>query len=252
MPERLSWQQAQELIEKHAGPVISARPVKDGFNSEIAVIINGTTFVKGLRVSHPHAWTQECERQINPHIRHVSSRLLWSVTADGWDLNGFDFLDGRKASYEPFSPDLALIVNMMEQWPPAPKGVELKQAYQRWSAYSDRSELFTGNWLSHTDWSPSNILITNGQARMLDWAWPTEGAPWIDPACWVVWLIASGHSPAEAEVWAAKIPAFATGLGASVTAFAAAQAAMWEDIGEHAPHPGLPAAAASWVEYRAK
>lgn len=129
---------------------------------------------------------------------------------------------------------------------------ELKQAPQRWSAYSDRAELFGGDGLAHTDWSPTNILIVNGHARMLDWAWPTKGARWIDPACWTVWLIASGHTPYEAEAWAAELPAFATAPTASVTAFAAAQAAMWEDIGDQAPHPGLAAAATAWVKHRTK
>ncbi|MFI0367451.1 hypothetical protein ACH35V_06200 [Actinomadura sp. 1N219] len=250
MTERISWHEVRDLIERHTGPVVRARHVSDGFNSEIAVIINETTFVKGLRTDHPRAWTQERERQINSHIRHVSAPLRWSQTAAGWDLNGFGFLDGRAASYQPSSPDLELITAMMIRWPPAPDGVDLKHAPQRWSAYSDRSELFDGDWLSHTDWSPSNILISGDHAYMLDWAWPTRGARWIDPACWVVWLIASGHHPAQAQIWASKIPAFAAAPPHATTAFAQAQAAMWEDIGEHAPHPGLAAAAATWIKHR--
>jgi hypothetical protein len=250
--ERLSWRVVQELIEKHTGPVLSARPVKDGLNSEIAVVINDTAFVKGLRTEHPRVWTQERERQINPHVCHVSPRLLWSETSAGWDLNGFEFLNGHQGDYEPDSDDLGRIVAMMTQMPPAPLGVEMKQAPDRWTAYSDRTELFAGDWLSHTDWSPSNVLVVDGQARMLDWAWPTKGASWLDPACWVVWLIASGHTPAQAEAWASAVPAFSTAPEEAVTAFASAQAAMWEDIGETAPHPGLAAAAASWVKHRAE
>ncbi|WP_067807595.1 hypothetical protein [Actinomadura formosensis] len=251
MTGRLSWRQARALIEKHTGPVITARPVNGGFNSEIAVIINGTTFVKGLRTDHPRAWTQERERRINPHIQHVSAPLRWAETAGGWDLNGFEFIDGRAASYEPSSPDLQPIVAMMAHWRPAPDGVELKRAEQRWSSYSDHSELFAGDWLSHTDWSPTNILIGgDGRAYMLDWAWPTSGARWIDPACWIVWLIAGGHHPAQAQAWASKVPPFAAAPAYAVTAFAQAQAAMWEDIGDHAPHPGLAAAATHWVKHR--
>ncbi len=85
---------------------------------------------------------------------------------------------------------------------------------------------------------------------MLDWAWPTSGARWIDPACWIIWLIASGHHPAQAQAWASKIPPFAAAPVHAVTAFAQAQAAMWEDIGVHAPRPGLADAAARWVKYR--
>jgi hypothetical protein len=128
--------------------------------------------------------------------------------------------------------------------------LDLKRAEQRWSAYSDQAELFAGDHLSHTDWSPGNVLIA-ADARLIDWAWPTRGAAWIDPACWIVWLITSGHSPAQAEAQAAAIPAFARAPEQAVTAFSAAQAAMWADFGEEAPHPGLAAAAVDWHKHRA-
>ncbi len=111
--------------------------------------------------------------------------------------------------------------------------------------------MFAGGHLSHTDWSPGNVLIS-GDARLIDWAWPTRGAAWIDPACWAVWLIAGGHHPALAEDHAARVPAFAHAPANAVTAFAAAQAAMWKDIADHAPHPRLAAAAAAWHSYRTR
>lgn len=46
--ERFSWHQAQHLIEKHAEPVLSARLVQGGYDSELAVVINDTTLVKTL------------------------------------------------------------------------------------------------------------------------------------------------------------------------------------------------------------
>lgn len=78
-----------------------------------------------------------------------------------------------------------------------------------------------------------------------------QGARWLDPAGWVVWLIASGHAPGEAEARASEPSAFAEAPREAISAFASAQAAMWEDIGERAPHPGLAGAAAGWVEHRA-
>jgi hypothetical protein len=238
------------LIEKHTGPVTSVRQVNEGFNSEIAMVINDTTFVKGLRSDHPRAWTQEREREINPHVRHISAALLWSEQADGWDLNGFEYLKGRSASYTPDSGDLPQIAAMVTRFPQAPGEIELKRAEQRWSTYSSQPDLFTGNALLHTDWSPSNVLVHDGRTVMIDWAWPTRGASWLDPACWVVWLIASGHSPHQAEQWALRVPALQRAPHTAVTAFAQAQAAMWEDIGDHAPHPGLAPAAARWVKHR--
>jgi hypothetical protein len=247
---RAGWEDVQQLIEKHTGPVTSAHDAHEGFNSEIAIVINDTTFVKGLRADHPRVWTQERERLINPHVRHISAHLQWDEQADGWDLNGFEYLGGRSATYTPGSEDLGLITAMMTQLPRAPGDLELKRAEQRWSAYSAQAALFAGDGLAHTDWSPSNVLMVDGRAVVVDWAWPTRGASWLDPACWVVWLIASGHHPEQAEEWALRVPAFQQAPQAAVTAFAEAQAAMWEDIGEHAPHAGLAAAAARWAKHR--
>ncbi len=61
----------------------------------------------------------------------------------------------------------------------------------------------SGSWACSR---PGNVLIAS-DARLVDWAWPTRAAPWIDPACWIVWLIASGHNPADAETSAASVPA---------------------------------------------
>ncbi len=249
MTERIEWTQVRTAIERIAGPVATARPVRDGFNSEIAVIINERYFVKGLRQDHRNVWTQKRERDINPYIRHVSASLEWHSESDGWDLLGFTYLTGRKADYCPGGADLDLIATMISKIPVAPAGVEMKLAEKRWSEYSDHSDLFAGNYLSHTDWSPGNILIAD-DARIIDWAWPTRGASWIDAACWTIWLTASGHDPAEAESHAAKVPAFAHAPAPAVTAFAAAQAEMWADIGDDAPHPGLSAAALDWHAYR--
>lgn len=250
MTRRTEWEQARALIEQFAGPVTTARPASGGFNSQIAVIINNRYFVKGLRQDHPRAWTQSQEKEINTYIRHVSAALEWAAEGDGWHLLGFSYLPGRKPDYRPGSPDLALITALMAKLPSVPADLTLKRAEQRWSAYSQQAMLFAGTHLSHTDWSPGNVLIA-GDARLVDWAWPTCGAAWIDPACWIVWLIASGHSPAQAENQAAAVPAFAHAPRHAVTAFAAAQAAMWADIGDDAPHPGLAAAAAGWHKHRA-
>jgi len=248
--ERIQWEEARALIEQFAGPVTTARLAGGGLNSQIAVIINDRYFVKGLRQDHPRVWTQIRERDINRHVRHLSANLEWAAESDSWNLLGFTYLPGRKPDYQPGSPDLALISELITRLPKAPADLNLKRAEQRWSAYSDQADLFAGDHLSHTDWSPGNVLIAD-DARLIDWAWPTRGAAWIDPACWIVWLITGGHSPAQAENQAATIPAFAHAPGQAVTAFSAAQAAMWAEFGEEAPHPGLAAAAADWHKHRA-
>ncbi|MGH3923879.1 MAG: hypothetical protein ACRDTT_13590 [Pseudonocardiaceae bacterium] len=110
----------------------------------------------------------------------------------------------------------------------------IKQAEQRWASYADAPELFQGDHLLHTDWSPGNVLI-NDTTHLVDWAWPTQGAAWIDPACWVVWLVASGHRPPAAEDWAAQVPAWRSAPRDALDSFARAQAVMWVGIAQDGP-----------------
>jgi hypothetical protein len=77
----------------------------------------------------------------------------------------------------------------------------LKRAEQRWTPYMDDASALPGDALLHTDVNPFNVLI-NGTARIIDWAWPTRGAAWIEPACFVLRLMAAGPTPEEAEAWA--------------------------------------------------
>ncbi|MFH8380785.1 hypothetical protein ACH4E7_07570 [Kitasatospora sp. NPDC018058] len=135
--------------------------------------------------------------------------------------------------------------------------IELRHAEQRWAAYVDDPEVlaqFAGSSLLHTDLSNENVLIRGNQAYLVDWAWATCGAPWIDPALWVIWLIAAGgHSPAAAEAWAARIPAWELGDPALVNVFAKAQARMWADIAGGDPDPwtaGVNQAAQQWTRFR--
>jgi hypothetical protein len=68
------------------------------------------------------------------------------------------------------------------------------------SIYLDQPAQLAGDTLLHTDYNPENILITpDGTARLIDWAWPTCGAGWIDPCCLLIRLIAAGHTAHQAE-----------------------------------------------------
>jgi hypothetical protein len=77
------------------------------------------------------------------------------------------------------------------------------------------------------------VLIAPGRAWLIDWAWPTLGAAWIDPACWLLRLIAAGgHTPAEAERQAARLPPFADADPAHIALFARASTRLWEEIAQ--------------------
>ncbi|MFC3995549.1 protein kinase [Nocardiopsis sediminis] len=219
----------------------------------------GRFFVKGMRRDHPEAWTQQREAAINPHVVPLGPRVLWRTTAGGWDLLGFEYLVARSVGYDPGSAGLPLVVDAMTALGRLDlPDVELEAADERWGVHLDDpadADLFAGDALLHTDWNPSNVLITGpGTAWLVDWPWATRGAGWVDPACWIVWLVLSGHTPYEAEQWAAKVPAWSTASGRALDLFSAADARSWQRIADGRPNEwtlGLRDAAARWAGYRA-
>ncbi|MFF7847047.1 hypothetical protein ACFZDF_05605 [Streptomyces sp. NPDC007910] len=81
----------------------------------------------------------------------------------------------------------------------------------------------------------------------------TRGAAWLDAGHWVIWLVAAGHAPASAERWAAGIPSWCAAPAEGVTAFAAASANVWSEIGNADPGPWtlrLATAATAWHAHR--
>jgi len=236
--------------------------MSEGKNSAIAAVLDtesGRVFVKGLRVDYPRRWTQDAEALINPVVAEISPRLLFRHVGAEWDLLGFQAVDGRHASYEPGSPDLPLLVETMATLgaigcPDLP----VKQAPQRWANYvSDPAHvhLFGGDVLLHTDYAPDNVLIAGGRALLIDWAWPTRGASWIDPACLVLRLMAGGHTAAQAEQVVSALPAWTAAPREAVTAFAEASANLWSEIAGgdgSAWTKRMDLAAQEWASYRAR
>ncbi|MFE7841558.1 phosphotransferase family protein [Streptomyces sp. NPDC057474] len=251
----------QVAVLARTGPLVKAETVTSGFNSAIAVRLtteHGETYVKGLPVEHPRVWTQAREAVVGPYVRGISPRVQWHLQVGGWDLVAFDVLDGRHADYAPESADLPLVAATLERLSVlrAPDGVELKEAGHRLRDHAPAAALalFSGDALCHTDPNPANVMVGQGQAWLVDWAWATRGAAWLDAAYWVVWLIAEGgHIPASAEEWASRIPAFREAPGDALTAFAAADESVWAAIAEQSSDPwthGVHRAAKTWASYR--
>jgi hypothetical protein len=208
-------------------------------------------------MDHPRIWTQRREAEVNPYVRGIAPALQWRIESDGWDLLGFDALDGHHADYDPGSPDLpkvaGLLVRLGEVGCP---DIELRRAEQRLERYAARpADLrhFAGNSLLHTDLNNDNVLVDEW-AHLVDWAWATRGAPWLDAAYWVIWLMAAGgHAPESAEGWAGKVPAWLAAPREGITAFAVANANVWEEIGGAAPDQWtarMVTASNTWAAYR--
>ncbi|WP_329156952.1 aminoglycoside phosphotransferase [Streptomyces anulatus] len=252
---------ARAAVEEHTGPLLSF----EGFNSEIAARITsatGTWHIKGLGTDHPRAWTQRREAAVAPFLTGLAPALRWQVETAGWNLLGFEVLDGHHADYAPGSPDLPEVATLLHRLGETPcPGIELRHAEQRlehYAAHPDHLRFFAGTHLLHTDLNNANVLVgdhaTQGdRARLVDWAWATRGAAWLDAGYWIIWLIASGHTPASAEQWAAEIPSWHTAPAEGITAFATTNASLWSEISKADPAPWtlrLATAADVWHTHR--
>ncbi|MFE3586536.1 aminoglycoside phosphotransferase [Streptomyces niveus] len=251
---------ARSAIEAETGPILKIENLSTGLNSSLSALAHttgGVVFLKGLRADHRWVWTQQREADINPYVTPLAPRLLFHVIADGWDVLGFEAVDGHHADYSPGSPDLPKVTDALRKLGslPCPE-IELRQAEQRLAGYvSDptEAEAFAGNALLHTDWNNHNVLITHDRAHLVDWGWATRGAAWLDPAHLIIWLIAAGHTPSEAEGAVSPLPVWKSAPPRTVNAFAHASANLWQEIAGSAPDDWtltLRDAARVWHQHR--
>lgn len=228
---------ARTAIEAEIGSILRIEDVSAGLNSSLSALAHtagGVVFLKGLRADHRWVWTQQREADINPYVTPLAPRLLFHVVVGGWDLLGFEAIDGHHADYSPGSPDLPKVTEALRELAALPcPDIELRLAEQRLAGYvadPADAEAFAGDALLHTDWNNHNVLITHDRAHLVDWGWATRGAAWLDPAHWVIWLIAAGHTPSAAEESVALLPDWALAPPRAVDAFAHASANLWEEI----------------------
>ncbi|HEY3472067.1 MAG TPA: aminoglycoside phosphotransferase [Amycolatopsis sp.] len=214
-----------------------------------------TVFVKAMPDDHPRIRGHQREAAIASHTGEVAPRLHWQLETGGWNLLAFDHVPGRAADLSPGSPDLTSLATSLAQLGEFPRpAMPLPRIEQRWNGLADDTDLalLTGEHLLHTDLNPNNILISNDRAWLVDWAWPTLGAAWIDPACASLWLIAEGHTPV-AEAWAQRLLARSHASPAGLDAFVAVNARLWARIADEDPQPwklALRDAAARWQSHR--
>jgi thiamine kinase-like enzyme len=174
------------------------------------------------------------------------------------DLLAFDYIPGtRPADYTPGSADLPTVVQVLNRLQQIPcPDLPVKRAEQRWAAYLDDDaarELLAGNTLLHTDFNSLNVLIRDGAAWIIDWAWPTRDAAFIDPACFLLRLMLGGHTAAQAEAWAAQCDSWTAASDKAIDAFALACARLYAEIAHEDLEPWkqrLAAAAQEWARHR--
>jgi hypothetical protein len=252
--------QVRIAIEVQAGAVHYVDTISSGLNASFTACLytdTGLTFAKG--VSGDQAAAQRREAGINRNVQPIAPRLLWEVESANWHILGFEHLDGRVADLSPGSTDLPGVAGVLDQL------AELKAPHNSCRRIEDRwadaaqcagvaAELLAGEHLLHTDLNPHNILITDTETRIVDWSWPTLGAAWIDTACAALWLIAEGHTPADAESWASKRAMWAATTPEQIDVFTTINAVLWGQIAEAEPRfwkRNLHEAARAWATYRA-
>lgn len=204
-----------ELAEL-AGPIEEFIPAALGNHAEVAGELRtsqGRAFIKGARLlpdqrgGGAEAWSLLNEAEILPAVQPHAPKLLWQFDTAGWRIVGFEFVKGRQADYAPGSPDLDLVAAAVEHLATreCPASVKLR-VEDRYRALDDRTKVFAGAGLVHCDLGPDNVLSTDDVVRIVDWAFVSRGASWVEFGFMMPWLIRAGHSPQSAEAWLASSP----------------------------------------------
>lgn len=236
--DRIHWDylpaQARRAVEQHTGPIERAETAAAGANSGIAATLHtatGNLFVEGVPSEHPQARTQQREADIAPTCPPPAPACCGAYRQRA----------GTSSATNAHQPPRRLLPRVPRPAPhrqrsrrapehTLPEHRTQQHAEQRWAPYLPSPELFAGHTLLHTDLAPHNVLITD-RAHLIEWAWPTRGAAWIDPTVLIPRLMEAGHTARQADQWArVNLPSWPIAPPAPVTAFSAANAAFWKEI----------------------
>lgn len=251
------------LIHRYTGELkAGCRPTRRGFDSDVTVLVEcekGSFFVKAMR-NRPGGRRDSIIREglINPYVRDVSPAVRWRAEDEDWVVLGFEAVDGRPADFAPGSADLPAVVGAVDRLggldvPEVARGwVETR--WDRFAADPGEAELFRGDALLHTDINPGNLHVGAERVWVVDWAWPTRGAAFIDPAMLAVQLVSAGHSAESAESWASRCRAWRETDPKALDAFAAATVRMNRAFAARKPDAAwlgaMVAAAEAWAVHR--
>ncbi|WP_207126743.1 hypothetical protein [Actinocatenispora comari] len=259
------WEQlpapVRAAVEEHTGRVVKAESAAAGATSAMTATLHTSTgelvFCKAIHGDHPRAWLHRTEARAA--AAGVGPRLRWTVENTGWLVLGLEHFDGRHADLNFGSGDLAVLAAALTEnaarLTPSPlepvQPLAVRWAYPLgWGKLLDHPPTWLNGWtrshlallaqqeqrapalidghtLIHTDPVPQNWLIKDGNAHLVDWAWPARAAAWVDTALCLIRLIDAGHTPEQAEQWAHTVPVYAAAPPDAITAMAAATAGLW-------------------------
>ena len=262
--DRIGWQdlpaETRAAVEHHTGPVHDAETAPHGVMSRLASTVDartGRVFVKGTREDDVQAWVYRHEAEVTRSAPHAP-RVLWDVRAGGWQLYGYEYVEGRYPDLSPGSADLAAFALTLTavSHRPWPETLPKKPLHTRWAEFlpKDVPSKLQGRALAHTDMSPHNMLVGDtGELLLLDWALACPAPAWADAALAIPRLIAAGHTPEQAETFAQEIPAYRAAEPDALTLFARTVYTAWADWERTRPMPhraALTTAAQVWATHR--
>jgi hypothetical protein len=254
---RMDWAELPPEIAKEVGARVGEHhvtPASAGDHAEIAVTVTGanaTVFVKAactdFGVRSLRFEQRVSEAAAMPH----SPEVEWHFEAAGWLVVAFEHCAGPHADLSPGSPDLELLDQALTTLAVAPApDVQLFTPQQR---LGFDHPAMTGNTLIHTDLGQPNLIVTPQGLRIVDWAMAALAQPWVELAMLTPWLISAGHTPAQADRWLTRRPAWTQTDPAALNYFAAKNAQKWAAKAAQSTAPwvhSLAAWTAQWAEYR--
>jgi hypothetical protein len=240
--------------------VEKTEPGGEGLSTSLRLILytaRGKVFTKG---TGPHdddsrVWRLETGAALSPYVATIAPPLRWQVKRGGWNIVGFEYLPGRPwANQKPGSPDLPKMIAVPCELAaiPAPEILTVTAA-DCWGRYASNPGALVGDALVHRDPNPTNFVVTDDRAWLVDWGWAVRGPVWLTAAMLVLSLMEAGWEADAAEQTVAPVPGWETAPPQAVSVFADANVRMWDEA--VAAAPGWPRdfradIARKWATYR--
>jgi hypothetical protein len=260
--------------EALGSPVVSARTQPGGFSPGVAARLTGAdgsaAFVKacGTSLNPDSPRLHRAEIHALRHVpRTVPRPELLAAYDDGdWVAMLLEDVDGRHPGLPWTAADVAATTASLTRLaavagdPSLPAFRDVAELFTGWDAVAAdpdgvppdlvrrlpelldlqarAQEVTAGEVLVHWDARSDNVLLRDGEAVLLDWAWACRGAGWLDTLLLAVDLVVQG-GPDPDDYLRASGPTAAADRG-DVRAVVATMVGFWLDRAGHPAPPGLP------------
>jgi Phosphotransferase enzyme family len=228
---RADWASLPEAVTKQVADRVGGShitPAATGDHAEIAATVTGTAGKVFVKAAHSDFGVRSLrfELRVSEAVNGpLSPAVAWHFESAGWLVVGFEHCEGPHADLSPGSSDLDLLGGALVTL----GGTQAPDV----GLFSPKGRLgfehpaMDGDMLVHTDLGPTNLIVTPGGLRIVDWAMATKAAPWVELVILAQWLIGCGHTPEQAEQWLTQYPAWNKAGPDVLDEFAAQNAVKW-------------------------